>query len=116
MTIIEQSRHLKEILINNLLTTSAEVASTWGQTTLWVERMLSLNKIIDSGIHRAINDGTIGINSAFELATLPELFHTEYAMKALDMSTFEFMAAVQQFKKSRGHVRKPSPIQEYLAL
>jgi len=97
--------------------TSAELASTLGKTSGWIENRLSLNKITNPEISGLIDDGKINLSNAYAMAKLPEEEMKDWIERALTESPGAFVPAVQErikeIRDSKRKGRDPKP-QEFI--
>ena len=110
---VEYSKQLRRIMARNPLMTESELAHKLGKSGQWVRERLGLNKITNENIASLIDEGKIGLASAYALAKLPEDEMADYIDRAMTLPVEEFVPLVnkrvKEIKEERRKGRDASP-------
>lgn len=130
---VDYANQLRRVLQVNTMMTERELAQQIGKSTQWVEDRLSLNKISNPRIKKAINDGEVNLVKALALAKLSDEDQLDFLERAMVLPADQFVPlamdrvkAVKEAKKTGAvtadltykpipHLRKLSQIQAELA-
>lgn len=89
----EYSKQLNKLLALNPTMTSQSLATKLGKSITWLNERLNLIKLLDD-IQTLVNDGTINITNAFNLAKLPSEEQPNFVDRAMTMTPAEFVPTV----------------------
>ncbi len=104
---VEYSQQLRRILARNPLMTEAELASTLGKSSAWINQRLGLNKITNPEIQGHVNEGKIKLANAYALAKLPAEEMANFTDRAMTEAPDKFIPQVNaRVKEIREAKRK----------
>jgi ParB/RepB/Spo0J family partition protein len=86
----EYSKSLHKLLALNPTMTTVELANRLGKSITWLNERLNLVKLTDA-IQKLVNDQTINITNAYNLAKLPQDEQANFAERAQTMTPAEFV-------------------------
>lgn len=85
----EYSKQIKRVLEINPTMTHPELAGKLGKSTNWISKMLRIEKLPDA-VLAAIDDGSICLANAIDLANLPEEEQESWIERAISQPSGEF--------------------------
>jgi len=110
---VEYSQQLRRILARNPLMTEAELASTLGKSSAWINGRLGLNKITNDEIQKLVNEGKIKLANAYALAKLPAEEMANFTDRAMteqpDVFVPQVNARVKELREARRKGKDAAP-------
>lgn len=102
---VEYANHLKryiayELEENQRVVTQEELARTFGKSPAFISKVLRLNNL-DEKSKQLIEDGTISVGNAYNLARIPEEDRDEFIQNAITNETDEFQEMVAEFLRQK---------------
>ncbi len=94
----DYSKQLHRLLRLNPTMTALELANKLGKSITWLKERLKLIKLTDP-IQELVNNSTINITNAFNLAKLPKEEQANYVDRAMTMTPNEFVPTVSARNK-----------------